>query len=219
MARAISTRQQIASSYSPSLGTLGLLIFFPILWTILTSFKTEAERDRRSAVVLQLRLDAGELYVVQERSDYFALLVEFGRDRGRLHALGADDRGPGGLVDGLRAGQAHQGRADVDAVDQDAAAGGCADPDLAGAVATSACSTAECALVVILTLINLPIIVWMLYTYFKEIPGEILEAARMDGATLRDGDHLRADADGGAGDRLDAAARTSSWPGTRRSGR
>ncbi len=33
-----------------------------------------------------------------------------------------------------------------------------------------------------LTLINLPIIVWMLYTYFKEIPGEILEAARMDGA-------------------------------------
>ena len=35
-----------------------------------------------------------------------------------------------------------------------------------------------------LTLINLPIIVWMLYTYFKEIPGEILEAARMDGASL-----------------------------------
>ena len=40
-------------------------------------------------------------------------------------------------------------------------------------------------LVVVLTLINLPIIVWMLYTYFKEIPGEILEAARMDGASLR----------------------------------
>ena len=39
-------------------------------------------------------------------------------------------------------------------------------------------------LVIILTLINLPIIVWMLYTYFKEIPGEILEAARMDGASL-----------------------------------
>ncbi len=39
-------------------------------------------------------------------------------------------------------------------------------------------------LVGVLTLINLPIIVWMLYTYFKEIPGEILEAARMDGASL-----------------------------------
>ena len=36
-----------------------------------------------------------------------------------------------------------------------------------------------------ITLINLPIIVWMLYTYFREIPGEILEAARMDGANLR----------------------------------
>ena len=32
--------------------------------------------------------------------------------------------------------------------------------------------------------INLPIVIWMLYTYFKEIPGDILEAARMDGASL-----------------------------------
>ena len=39
-------------------------------------------------------------------------------------------------------------------------------------------------LVAVLFLLNLPIIVWMLYTYFKEIPGEILEACRMDGATL-----------------------------------
>ena len=39
---------------------------------------------------------------------------------------------------------------------------------------------------VVLMLVNLPIIVWMLFTYFKEIPGEILEAARMDGAGLRD---------------------------------
>jgi sorbitol/mannitol transport system permease protein len=40
-------------------------------------------------------------------------------------------------------------------------------------------------LVGVLTLINLPIIVWMLFTYFKEIPVEILEASRMDGASLR----------------------------------
>ncbi len=39
-------------------------------------------------------------------------------------------------------------------------------------------------LTIMLTLINLPIVVWMLYTYFREIPGEILEAARMDGASL-----------------------------------
>src|SRR5690606_2988035 len=39
-------------------------------------------------------------------------------------------------------------------------------------------------LVMALMLMNLPIIIWMLYTYFKEIPAEILEAARMDGASL-----------------------------------
>jgi sorbitol/mannitol transport system permease protein len=37
-------------------------------------------------------------------------------------------------------------------------------------------------LIVIYTLINLPIAVWMLYTFFKEVPNEILEAGRMDGA-------------------------------------
>ena len=39
-------------------------------------------------------------------------------------------------------------------------------------------------LTVIFTLSNLPIMVWMLYSYFKEIPREILEAARMDGASI-----------------------------------
>lgn len=39
-------------------------------------------------------------------------------------------------------------------------------------------------LMFMLMMINLPIVIWMLYTYFREIPGEILEAARMDGATL-----------------------------------
>jgi sorbitol/mannitol transport system permease protein len=37
-------------------------------------------------------------------------------------------------------------------------------------------------LVAIAMLTNLPIIVWMLYTFFKESPGEIIEASRMDGA-------------------------------------
>ena len=41
-------------------------------------------------------------------------------------------------------------------------------------------------LVIVLTLINLPIIIWMLYTYFTEIPKDILEAARIDGARLWD---------------------------------
>ncbi|SDI92136.1 carbohydrate ABC transporter permease [Variovorax sp. OV700] len=40
------------------------------------------------------------------------------------------------------------------------------------------------ALTVVFTLSNLPIMVWMLYSAYKDIPNEILEAARMDGATL-----------------------------------
>ena len=35
--------------------------------------------------------------------------------------------------------------------------------------------------IVVLMLINLPIVVWMLFTYFKEIPKEIIEAGQMDG--------------------------------------
>ncbi len=37
-------------------------------------------------------------------------------------------------------------------------------------------------LVIVNTLINLPIVVWIIYTFFKDIPEEILKAARIDGA-------------------------------------
>jgi sorbitol/mannitol transport system permease protein len=39
-------------------------------------------------------------------------------------------------------------------------------------------------LTIVFTLSNLPIMVWMLYSGLKDIPHEILEAARMDGASL-----------------------------------
>ncbi len=40
------------------------------------------------------------------------------------------------------------------------------------------------ALVIVFTLSNLPIMVWMLYSAFKEVPKDILEAVRLDGATV-----------------------------------
>ena len=40
------------------------------------------------------------------------------------------------------------------------------------------------SLTVVFTLSNLPIMVWMLYSGFKDIPPDILEAARMDGANV-----------------------------------
>ena len=41
MARAVTTRRKIATTAVAWI--IGLLIFFPIFWTILTSFKTEAQ--------------------------------------------------------------------------------------------------------------------------------------------------------------------------------
>uniref|UniRef100_UPI004047C6F7 carbohydrate ABC transporter permease n=3 Tax=Yoonia sp. TaxID=2212373 RepID=UPI004047C6F7 len=37
--------------------------------------------------------------------------------------------------------------------------------------------------ILVLSLINLPIAIWMLFTYFKEIPKEIIEAGKMDGVS------------------------------------
>ncbi len=37
--------------------------------------------------------------------------------------------------------------------------------------------------IMVLSLINLPIVIWMLFTYFKEIPKEIIEASKMDGVS------------------------------------
>jgi sorbitol/mannitol transport system permease protein len=40
------------------------------------------------------------------------------------------------------------------------------------------------ALIIVYTLMNLPIAVWMAYTYFCEVPAGILEAGRIDGADV-----------------------------------
>ncbi len=40
------------------------------------------------------------------------------------------------------------------------------------------------ALVILYTSMNLPIAVWMMRSFFLEVPGELLEAASMDGASL-----------------------------------
>ena len=41
----------------------------------------------------------------------------------------------------------------------------------------------QIALIIIFAMMNLPIIIWMLFSYFREIPKEILEAVRIDGAS------------------------------------
>ena len=42
--------------------------------------------------------------------------------------------------------------------------------------------------ITVVSLINLPIAIWMLFTYFKEIPKDIIEAGKMDGVSTWDED-------------------------------
>lgn len=40
------------------------------------------------------------------------------------------------------------------------------------------------ALALIYTVMNLPVVIWTLYAFFREVPHEIMEAARVDGASI-----------------------------------
>ena len=99
MARAIPTRRRIA--YTTLAWIIALLIFFPILWTILTSFKTEADAIADPPLFVNFQWTLENYRVVQERSDYMRYLWELGRHRVGVHGAGAGHRGPGGLVHGL----------------------------------------------------------------------------------------------------------------------
>ena len=69
MARAASTRRIAATTVVA--WAIGLLIFFPILWTVLTSFKTEAEAVATPPSFLLFDWTLENYTTVQERSDYF----------------------------------------------------------------------------------------------------------------------------------------------------
>ena len=68
MARATTPRRKIA--FTILAWTVGLTIFFPILWTILTSFKTEAEAIAYPPSFLFFDWTLENYTVVQERSNY-----------------------------------------------------------------------------------------------------------------------------------------------------
>ena len=115
MARAVPTRTKVG--YTVAAWVVALLIFFPILYTIITSPQDRAGGDRRLQPdpVVHLR----ELRGGAEPEQLHQAVHELGDPRGRLDHPRADRRHPGRLGDGLLADQAHQGRADVDALDQD----------------------------------------------------------------------------------------------------
>jgi sorbitol/mannitol transport system permease protein len=182
MARSVTTRRLALNTLAAWL--VGLIIFFPILWIIILSFKTEGDAIRTPLDVLFGSGWTLESYgVVQERSDYFKHF-----SNSVILSLGSTILGLIVAVPAAWAMAFVPSKRTKDILmwmlsTKMLPAVGVLYPIYLMFIQLGLLDT-QIGLVVVLMLINLPIIVWMLYTYFKEIPGEILEAARMDGATL-----------------------------------
>ena len=181
MARKVTTQRKVIMTAIA--WTLGILIFFPILWTFLTSFKSEADAIASPPQFLFFHWTTENYSEVQSRSNYLghfmnSVIISFGSTLlGLIIAIPAawamafspTKRTKDVLMWMLSTKMM---------------------PPVGALIPiylmfrNSGLLDTRTGLVIVLTLINLPIIVWMLYTYFKEIPGEILEAARMDGASL-----------------------------------
>ena len=181
MARAVSTRTKIA--YTAAAWAVGLTIFFPVLWTILTSFKTEVSAVASPPELLGADWTLQNYADVWQRSDYSRFFLN-----SVAIAVGSTLLG---LVIAIPAAWSMAfvpGRRTKDLLmwmlsTKMMPAVGVLIPMYLIFQRIDLFDT-RTGLILALMLMNLPIIVWMLYTYFKEIPGEILEAARMDGASL-----------------------------------
>ncbi|OIQ32813.1 MAG: sugar ABC transporter permease [Alphaproteobacteria bacterium MedPE-SWcel] len=183
MARSVT--QQRKAINTAVAWAVGLLIFFPILWTILTSFKTEAQAINDPPLFLFFDWTLENYAVVQERSDYMRFLWNSIIIAGGSTILGIIIAVPAAwsmaFVPSKRTKDILLWMLSTKMLP----AVGVLYPIYLVFIRLGLLDT-RIGLVVVLMLINLPIIIWMLYTYFKEIPGEILEAARMDGATLKE---------------------------------
>jgi sorbitol/mannitol transport system permease protein len=162
--------------------TVGAIVFFPILWTILTSFKTEGDAINISSF-FSTGWTTQSYGVVQERSNYlqfawnsvalslgstlFALIIAIPSAWAMAFAPGKKTKDLLMWMLSTKMMPPVGALIPIYLIFRDFSL-----LDTRGGIIT------------VLMLLNLPIIIWMLYTYFKEIPGEILEAARMDGASL-----------------------------------
>ncbi|MDJ1018470.1 MAG: carbohydrate ABC transporter permease [Paracoccaceae bacterium] len=183
MARAVTSNRKALNTAIAWI--IALLIFFPILWTILTSFKTEAQAINDPPLFLFFDWTLENYSVVQERSDYMRFLWNSVIIAGGSTLLGIIVAVPAAwsmaFVPSRRTKDILLWMLSTKMLP----AVGVLYPISLLFVQLNLLDT-RIGLVIVIMLINLPIIVWMLYTYFKEIPIDILEAARMDGASLRE---------------------------------
>ena len=181
MARSVKNKQKMVNTVIA--WTIGLLIFFPVLWTVLTSFKTEGQAINDPPLFLFFDWTLENYSIVQERSDYMKFLWNSIFVAGGSTLLGILIAVPAAwsmaFVPTKRTKDILLWMLSTKMLP----AVGVLYPIYIGCIKLGLLDS-RLALVIILMLINLPIIVWMLYTYFREIPRDILEASRMDGASL-----------------------------------
>ncbi|AXS42209.1 carbohydrate ABC transporter permease [Breoghania sp. L-A4] len=182
MARAVTNQRKTVMTALA--WAIGLLIFFPILWTVLTSFKTEAEAIASPPSFIAFDWTLENYVEVQERSNYFrhfwnSVVISLGSTVLGL-AIAIPAAWSMAFVPGKRTKDVLMWMLSTKMLPPV----GVLIPIYLIFRDTGLLDSLP-GLVIVLMLINLPIIIWMLFTYFREIPGEILEAARMDGAGLK----------------------------------
>jgi sorbitol/mannitol transport system permease protein len=159
-----------------------LLLFFPLGWLVLTSFKTELQAIHVPPLfVFEPTLD--NFTEVQRRSDYLL----FARNS-LITSIGSTIIGLAIAAPAAYSMAFFRTRRTRDILmwmlsTKMMPAVGALVPIYVIAQTAGLLDT-RTALTIVFTLSNLPIMVWMLYTSYKDIPPEILEAARMDGANL-----------------------------------
>ncbi len=180
------TLQQSRRLQSLLLGTLAwaiaIVIFFPIFWMVMTSFKSEIDAFATPPQFIFTPTLENYLHI-NERSDYFSfawnsVVISFSAT-----ALCLLIAVPAAYSMAFYETQRTKGTLLWMLSTKMLPPVGVLMPIYLLAKSFGLLDT-RIALIVIYTLINLPIVVWMVYTYFKDIPKDILEAARLDGATL-----------------------------------
>ncbi len=182
MARAVTNQRKAVMTALA--WAIGVMIFFPILWTVLTSFKTEAEAIASPPSFVGFAWTFENYVEVQERSNYFrhfwnSVIISLGSTVLGL-AIAIPAAWSMAFVPGRRTKDVLMWMLSTKMLPPV----GVLIPIYLIFRDTGLLDSVP-GLVIVLMLINLPIIIWMLFTYFREIPGEILEAARMDGAGLK----------------------------------
>jgi sorbitol/mannitol transport system permease protein len=156
------------------------IIFFPILWMILTSFKTEVEAIATPpSLFFEPTLE--NYTAVRDRANYFQFAMN-----SIVISVGATLLATIVAVPAAYAMAFFPGKRTKDLLlwmlsTKMMPAVGVLVPIYLLARSTGALDS-RWGLILIYILMNLPIVVWMLYTFFKEVPKDILEAGRMDGA-------------------------------------